>query len=87
VLPYAKNITVDMIKLSAPVTARWYDPPTAHTLRSPARPFANTGTRQFTPTGNNSEGDGDDTGGWRPSRRTSFLPWLNVRLTLAGQEA
>ena len=58
-MPTARTITVDMTKLAGTVTARWYDPTNGVYSTVPGSPFANTGTRQFTPTGNNSGGDSD----------------------------
>jgi uncharacterized protein DUF4038/collagenase-like protein with putative collagen-binding domain len=62
VMAYAPTIrafTIDMTKLSGPVTARWFDPANGTDTAVSDSPFANTGTRQFTPPGNNSAGDGD----------------------------
>jgi len=58
-MPTSRTITVDMTKLSGPITARWYDP--ANGIYSPisGSPFANSGNHQFTPPGNNSAGDSD----------------------------
>ena len=58
-MPSTRTVTVDMTKLAGPVTARWYDP--SNGVYTPIRgsPFTNTGSRQFTPTGRNSDGDGD----------------------------
>jgi hypothetical protein len=58
-LPFARKITVDMSKLSGPVTARWFDPTNNTFTAIAGSPFANSGSRQFTPPGNNSAGDGD----------------------------
>ncbi len=58
-LPTVRTITVDLTKLSGTVTARWYDPTTGAYSTVAGSPFANTGTQAFTPTGNNSAGDGD----------------------------
>lgn len=57
--PSVKTITVDMTKLSGAVTAKWYDPANGVYATISGSPFANTGTRQFTPNGNNSGGAGD----------------------------
>lgn len=51
------SVTVDMTKLGASVTARWFDP--ANATFTAIGTFANTGTRAFTTTGNNSAGDAD----------------------------
>ena len=58
-LPTRRTITVDMTKVAGPVTARWYDPTTGTYSAITGSPFANTGSRQFTPSGNNNSGDGD----------------------------
>ena len=53
------TLTVAMTNFAGPVTARWYDP-TAGTFTSiSGSPFANTGSRNFTTPGNNSDGDPD----------------------------
>jgi hypothetical protein len=58
-LPSTRRVTVDMSKLSGPVTARWFDPTNAHYTTISGSPFPNSGSRHFTPPGNNSDGDGD----------------------------
>jgi hypothetical protein len=58
-MPTIRKITVDMSKLSGPATAQWYDPTTGEQTDVSGSPFANTGTREFTPPGNNHDGDGD----------------------------
>jgi hypothetical protein len=58
--PIVRQFTVDMSKLSAPPTTRWYDPSSGTFIPINGSPFANSGTRDFTPPGNNSDGDG----GW-----------------------
>src|SRR5262245_33567426 len=58
-MPTRRTITVDMAKLAAPAYASWYDPANGTFTAIPGSPLANTGTRNFTPTGNNSGGDGD----------------------------
>jgi hypothetical protein len=58
-LPTPRAITVDMTRLKGPVTARWFDP-TNGTSRSAADGvLPNSGSRQFTPGGSNSQGDPD----------------------------
>jgi len=76
-MPTRRTITVDMTQLSGPVTARWYDPANGTYSSIAGSPFANTGTRQFMPAGNNSVGDGD----WvlvleMPPAYQLFLPLL-----------
>ena len=58
-VPTIRTVTVDMSKLSGLARARWYDPTTGEYTDVTGAPFANTGSRQFTPPGNNHEGDGD----------------------------
>ena len=56
-LPDIRKVTIDMSKLSGQVTARWFDPSNA--AFTDIGSFANTGTQDFTPPGNNGDGDGD----------------------------
>jgi len=58
-MPTIRTITVDMSKLASVATARWYDPTNGEYANINGSPFANTGSRKFTPPGNNSSGDGD----------------------------
>ncbi len=58
-MPTSRTITVDMTKLSGSAAARWYDPTNGTYTTISGSPFANTGSRQFTPPGNNSGGDSD----------------------------
>jgi hypothetical protein len=58
-LPTARTITVDMASLKAPANAKWFDPSNGAYTTIPGGPFANTGTRRFTPPGNNHDGDSD----------------------------
>jgi len=48
-----------MAKLSGPVTAQWFDPTNNRFAVIKGSPFANKGTRDFTPPATNSTGDGD----------------------------
>ena len=57
--PVAHTLTVNMTKLAASATARWFDPSVGTYTSISGSPFANTGTRNFTTPGNNSAGDGD----------------------------
>jgi Protein of unknown function (DUF4038)/Putative collagen-binding domain of a collagenase len=58
-MPTARTVTVNMAALKAPVKAKWFDPASGtYTLIAP-EPFANSGTRQFTPPRNNRDGDTD----------------------------
>ena len=58
-MPTIRTITVDMTKLAGLAGASWYDPSNGTYAAAPGSPFANTGTQDFTPPGNNSEGSGD----------------------------
>ena len=58
-MPTSRTLTVDMSKLSGPAVGHWYDPANGSYLTISGSPFANSGTRTFTPSGNNSDGDGD----------------------------
>ncbi|HEX5993658.1 MAG TPA: DUF4038 domain-containing protein [Jiangellales bacterium] len=57
--PSVTGLTIDLTRLRGRVTARWYDPTTGSFTPVAGSPFANRGTRDFTPTGNNAEGKGD----------------------------
>jgi hypothetical protein len=57
--PMIQTFVVNMAALSGTVTAQWYDP-TKNTYSPVAgSPFVNSGSRNFTPPGNNSAGNGD----------------------------
>ncbi len=58
-MPTARTITVNMSSLKAHANATWFDPANGAYTRIPGGPFANMGTRQFTPPGNNHDGDSD----------------------------
>ena len=58
-LPSVRTITIDMSKLAGSTEARWYDPTNGTYSAVPGSPFANTGSKQFTPPGNNGAGDED----------------------------
>ncbi len=58
-LPSLRTITVDMTQLSAPATARWYDPSRGIYKPIEGSPLKNAGKLKFTPPGNNADGDGD----------------------------
>jgi hypothetical protein len=59
-LPSSRTVTIAMSRLSGPnVRARWFDPTNGVYTTVSGSPFAATGTRTFTPTGNNSRGLGD----------------------------
>jgi hypothetical protein len=59
-IPTARAITVDMTKLSGAATARWFDPTTGAYMAISGSPFANSGTKAFTPpTAQHSDGYSD----------------------------
>jgi Protein of unknown function (DUF4038)/Putative collagen-binding domain of a collagenase len=59
-LPQVSGITVNMAQLSGPsVQARWYDPTNGTYSTIAGSPFPNTGTRVFTPPGDNNAGATD----------------------------
>ena len=58
--PVVGQFTVNMSKLNGPVVARWYEPSSGAYIPIAGSPFPNTGTQNFTPPGNNTDGDG----GW-----------------------
>jgi hypothetical protein len=56
--PVSKTLTVDLGRMSGPVTARWYDP-VAGTFRSiTGSPFVNSGKRNFATPGRNADPQG-----------------------------
>jgi len=57
--PTIRPLTIDMTRLSGPVTARWFDPANGTYIAIEGSPFSNTGSRSFTPPGKNHDGDGD----------------------------
>ncbi len=56
-MPTVRTITIDMSRLSGDIEASWYDPTDG--VYEPIGSFPSTGSRQFTPPGNNSGGKGD----------------------------
>jgi hypothetical protein len=58
-MPTARAITVNMASLKAPANAKWFDPTNGAYATIPGGPWANMATRQFTPPGNNHDGDSD----------------------------
>jgi hypothetical protein len=58
-MPTIRAITLDMSKLTGTTTARWYDPTSGQYADVKGSPFANEGSRQFTPSGANKSGEGD----------------------------
>jgi hypothetical protein len=58
-LPTRRTVSIDMTRLRGPVEARWFDPSNGVYTAVAGSPLANTGPRNFTPPGNNHDGDGD----------------------------
>ena len=58
-LPTRRTITVDMTRLSSPAKARWYDPSNGAYRPVEGSPLPNAERHNFTPPGNNADGDGD----------------------------
>ena len=58
-MPTVRTITVNMANLKAPAIARWFDPSNGAYTTISGGPFANKGTREFTPPGKNHDGNGD----------------------------
>jgi hypothetical protein len=56
---HSGSVTIDMTKMRGSTTARWFDPTNGTYTAIAGSPFANTGTRAYTPTGNNSAGEAD----------------------------
>jgi Protein of unknown function (DUF4038)/Putative collagen-binding domain of a collagenase len=58
-VPTARTITVNMTNLKASAAGKWFDPSNGAYTSIAGSPFANKGTQQFTPPGNNHAGDSD----------------------------
>ena len=58
-LPTRRTVTIDMTRLSGPIRARWFDPSNGAYTAIAGSPLANNGSRNFTPPGDNHDGDGD----------------------------
>ena len=58
-MPTARTVTLNMAALKAPADAKWFDPTSGTYTAVPGGQLANTGTRQFTPPGTNSDGQSD----------------------------
>ncbi|HTL19031.1 MAG TPA: DUF4038 domain-containing protein [Patescibacteria group bacterium] len=58
-VPSIRPLKVDLSQLRGPVTARWYDPSCGKFSPIEGSPFPNSGKHDFTPPGNNADGDGD----------------------------
>jgi len=58
--PTVRTLTVNLGQLAGPrVDARWYDPTTGTSSAIAGSPFAASGSKTFTPSGNNAAGSGD----------------------------
>lgn len=57
-IPTARTVTIDMNRLSGPVTARWFDPTNGKYIAITDR-LANAGSRGFTTPASNATGHGD----------------------------
>jgi chitodextrinase len=89
-MPTRRTITVEMSRLAAPAYAQWYDPSNGSYTAIPGSPLANAGTRNFTPPGNNSTGDGDwalvlDAGSVPPDTQAPSVP-AGLSATVAATE-
>jgi hypothetical protein len=58
-LPTRRTVTIDMTRLSGPVTARWFDPSNGTYTAIAGSMLANRGSRDFTPPAANHDGNGD----------------------------
>jgi hypothetical protein len=58
-IPTLRAVTVNMAALGSRVTAQWFDPSNGAFHRIAGAPFANMGSREFIPPGNNHAGDQD----------------------------
>ncbi len=59
-IPGRRTITVDMGKLAAPATARWFDPASGKYKDIAGSPLANSGKHEFATPGDNADGAGND---------------------------
>jgi hypothetical protein len=82
-LPTVGTVMINLASMSGPVTAQWYDPENGTYSTITGSPFSNTGTHNFTPSGNNSGGDGD----WVLVLTASDVakPTLTITAPTAGQ--
>jgi hypothetical protein len=58
-LPTRRTITVDMSQLAGPGRAQWYDPAKGTFAPIAGSPLPATGKHEFTPPGENGDGNGD----------------------------
>ena len=60
IFPTRRTVTIDMTRLSSPSKARWFDPSNGGDTRHRRFTLCQRGIAQnFTPPGNNHDGDGD----------------------------
>jgi hypothetical protein len=57
--PTNHSLTIDLTRMAGPATARWFDPSSGIYYVVSGSPFADNGSKSFTPPGPNSDGDGD----------------------------
>ena len=58
-VPTLRPLTINMARLSGPVTARWFDPANGAYFAIEGSPFSNTNSQNFTPPGKNHNTNGD----------------------------
>ena len=58
-LPSARRITVGLAAFAGGLTASWFDPTSGRSIAVEGSPFANRGSRDFTPPAKNLAGDVD----------------------------
>jgi len=58
-IPSSRTVTIDMSRMSGPVTAKWYDVTAGTYATISGSPSANSGTHQFTTPGTHSDGTSD----------------------------
>jgi Protein of unknown function (DUF4038)/Putative collagen-binding domain of a collagenase len=58
-VPTVRAVSIDMACLRGPAKARWFDPTNGSYQDVAGGPFANSGSKEFTPPGKNHAGDGD----------------------------
>lgn len=58
-VPDKRTITIDLAKLSGPITVRWYDPSNGKFQAVSGSPFAGAAPRAFSTPGHNADGDDD----------------------------
>jgi hypothetical protein len=58
-MPTVRSISVNMALFAGPVTVQWFDPSNGVYTPVLGSPFANSGSQVFTPSGPDSDGNGD----------------------------